>query len=104
MEQQSQGHRQREHRPAAGGHCCHNVAAVVVREECVDVGVLFVRDGSMPIGARLSSHTGLHCAYQLVIRRQALWDLLLIQQGCPGTGPHPVIRRCSAFYTHILLP
>lgn len=65
----------------------------------VCVCVLFVRDGSVPTGARLSSHTGYHCAYQLVIRRQELWDLL-IQQGCPGTGPHPVIRRCSAFYAH----
>ena len=70
---------------------------------CVSVCVLFVRDGSMPTGARLSSHTGLLCAYQLVIRRRAPWDLLLIQQGCPGTGPHPVIRRPSAFL-HSLTP
>lgn len=67
------------------------------------VCVLFVRDGSMPTGARLSSHTGSLCAYRLVIRRRALWDLLLIQQSCPGTGPHPVIRRCSAFL-HSLTP
>lgn len=52
---------------------------------------------SKPIGAQLGSHTGLHCAYQLVIKRQAPWDLLLILQGYPGARSHPTIRRCSAF-------
>lgn len=61
--------------------------------------VLFVRDGSIPTGAWMSSHTGLHCAYQLVIRRRVLWDLELIQQGCPASD-HTLLLQGVKLYSN----
>lgn len=95
VEQPKPGHRQQEHRSAAGGYCCHNIVTVVREEcgwECCLSGMVACpqEHGWAAIQARA-------VLYQLVIRRRAPWDLLLIQQGCPGTGPHPTIRRCSVF-------